>query len=158
VVASNHEGNAMAVASGKVDVATNNTESIYARLAKTNPEAAANIKEIWRSPLIPSDPMVWRRELSEEVKQKIYYFFMQYGRFGDMDKVKHERAVLSNMSDGWGPFLASSNAQLLDVRQIEAFKALVTAKNDGDEAAIKAAEADLASLKEQAGFVGQAGY
>ena len=35
---------------------------------------------------------------------------------GDADKVKHEREVLANMSDGWGPFLASSNAQLLDVR------------------------------------------
>src|SRR3546814_260120 len=56
VTNANHEGNAMAVANGKVDVATNNTESIYARLAKTNPEAAANIKEIWRSPMIPSDP------------------------------------------------------------------------------------------------------
>lgn len=158
VVNSNHEGNAMAVASGKVDVATNNTESIYARLAKTNPEAAANIKEIWRSPLIPSDPMVWRGDLSAEAKQKIYYFFMQYGRFGDIEKVKHEREVLANMSDGWGPFLASSNAQLLDVRQIEAFKALVTAKNAGDEAAVKAAEEELAALKSQATVVGQAGY
>jgi phosphonate transport system substrate-binding protein len=158
VVNSNHEGNAMAIASGKVDVATNNTESIYARLAKTNPEAAANIKEIWRSPLIPSDPMVWRKELSAEAKEKIYYFFMQYGRFGDMEKVKHERDVLAKMSDGWGPFLASSNAQLLDVRQIEAFKALVTAKSSGDEAAVKVAEEELAVLKAQATVVGQAGY
>jgi len=158
VVASNHEGNAMAVASGKVDVATNNTESIYARLAKTNPEAAANIREIWRSPLIPSDPMVWRKELSDEAKQKIYYFFMQYGRFGDMEKVKHEREVLANMSDGWGPFLASSNAQLLDVRQIEAFKAKVTAQAAGDEAGVKAADEELAQLKAMAGVVGEAGY
>src|SRR3546814_1971338 len=74
VVNSNHEGNAMAVASGKIDVATNNTESIYARLAEANPEAAASIKEIWRSPLIPSDPMVWRKALPEDAKQKIYYF------------------------------------------------------------------------------------
>ena len=158
VTNSNHEGNAMAVANGKVDVATNNTESIYARLAKTNPEAASNIKEIWRSPMIPSDPMVWRKELSDEAKQKIYYFFMQYGRFGDMDKVKSERAILANVSDGWGPFLASSNAQLLDVRQIEAFKAKVKAQNAGDEEAVKAAEAELAKLQEFAGAIGQAGY
>ena len=158
VVNSNHEGNAMAIANGKIDVATNNTESIYARLAKTNPEAASNIKEIWRSPLIPSDPMVWRKELAEDAKQKIYYFFMQYGRFGDADKVKHEREVLANMSDGWGPFLASSNAQLLDVRQIEAFKAKVKAKAAGDEAAMKAADKELADLKALAGIVGEAGY
>ena len=158
VTNSNHEGNAMAVASGKVDVATNNTESIYARLAKTNPEAAANIKEIWRSPMIPSDPMVWRKELAEDAKQKIYYFFMQYGRFGGEDKVKHEREVLANMSDGWGPFLASSNAQLLDVRQIEAFKAKIKAQNAGDEAGVKAAEEKLKDLQAYAKIVGQAGY
>ena len=158
VVNSNHEGNAMAVASGKVDVATNNTESIYARLAKTNPEAAANIKEIWRSPMIPSDPMVWRKDLDEEAKQKIYYFFMQYGRFGDEEKVKRERAVLAKTSDGWGPFLASSNAQLLDVRQIEAFKAKLKAEQAGDAAAVKAAEEELAKLQGYAKIVGQAGY
>ena len=158
VTNSNHEGNAMAVASGKVDVATNNTESIYARLAKTNPEAASNIKEIWRSPIIPSDPMVWRKDLSPELKQKMYFFFMQYGRFGDLDKVKHERAVLANLSDGWGPFLASSNAQLLDVRQIEAFKDKIKAQNAGDEAGVKAAEAKLAELQAYSGVVGQAGY
>jgi phosphonate transport system substrate-binding protein len=148
----------MAVANGKVDVATNNTESIYERLAKTNPKAASNIKEIWRSPLIPSDPMVWRKELPDDVKQTIYYFFMQYGRFGDMEKVKHERAVLANMSDGWGPFLASSDAQLLDVRQIEIFSAMVKAENAGDSAGVKAAEAKLKELQAQAGVVGQAGY
>ena len=158
VINSNHEGNAMAVASGKVDVATNNTESIYDRLGKTNPEAAANIKEIWRSPMIPSDPMVWRKDLPEEAKQKIYYFFMQYGRFGDAEKVKRERAVLANTSDGWGPFLASSNAQLLDVRQIEAFKAKIKAENAGDEAGVEAAEEQLKELQAYAKVVGQAGY
>jgi phosphonate transport system substrate-binding protein len=158
VVNSNHEGNAMAVAAGKVDVATNNTESIYDRLGKTNPEAAANIKEIWRSPMIPSDPMVWRKDLDEEAKQKIYYFFMQYGRFGNEEKVARERAVLANTSDGWGPFLASSNAQLLDVRQIEAFKATLKAEQAGDADAVKVAEAELAKLQGYAKIVGQAGY
>src|SRR3546814_9672447 len=98
------------------------------------------IKEIWRSPLIPSDPMVWRKALPEDAKQKIYYFFMQYGRFGDPEKVQRERKILAEMSDGWGPFLASSNAQLLDVRQIEAFKALVDAQTENDAEGIKAAE------------------
>ncbi len=164
VVNSNHEGNALAVANGKVDVATNNTESIYARLAKSNPEAAANIKEIWRSPMIPSDPIVWRKDLSKVAKEKIYYFFMQYGRFGDVEKVKREREVLASVSDGWGPFLASSNAQLLDVRQIEAFKAKLKAQNndklsdDEKKAAVAAAEKELAELQAYSKIVGPAGY
>ncbi|MHC5653220.1 phosphonate ABC transporter substrate-binding protein [Stappia sp.] len=158
VTASNHEGNALAVAAGQVDVATNNTESLYARLAKSNPEAAGQIKEIWRSPLIPSDPMVWRADLPKAAKEKIYYFFMQYGRFGDMEKVKRERENLAKLSDGWGPFLASSNAQLLDVRQIEAFKAKLKAEASGDAKAIKAADAQLAELAAQAKVVGKGGY
>ena len=158
VTSSNHEGNALAVANGKVDLATNNTESIYARLALNNPKAFANVKEIWRSPLIPSDPIVWRKDLAQDVKEKTYFFFMQYGRFGDMEKVKHEREVLAGVSDGWGPFLASSNAQLLDVRQIEAFKAKLKAERAGDKDAIAEAEALLKSLAEQAAVVGQSGY
>jgi phosphonate transport system substrate-binding protein len=158
VVSSNHEGNAIAVATGKVDVATNNTESLYDRLAKTQPAMAANIKEIWRSPMIPSDPMVWRKDLPEDVKQKILYFFIQYGRFGDMDKVSREREILANMSDGWGPFLASSNAQLLEVRQIEAFKKKLKAEAKNDASGVKAVEADLAELQKMSAVVGQGGY
>ena len=158
VTSSNHEGNALAVANGKVDVATNNTESVYARLGKNNPEAAAKIKEIWRSPLIPSDPIVWRQDLPQDVKEKVYFFFMQYGRFGDMEKVKREREVLAGVSDGWGPFLASSNAQLLDVRQIEAFKAKLKAEREEDKDAMAKAEAELKSLAEQAAVVGAGGY
>src|SRR3546814_17695073 len=134
------------------------SSGLYARLAKTNTEAAANIKEIWRSPMIPSDPMVWRKALPEDAKQQIYYFFMQYGRFGDMEKVKRERDVLAGMSDGWGPFLASSDAQLLDVRQLEAFKAKITAENSGDAAAVAAADAELKKLQGLSVLVGPAGY
>ncbi|MBN2791897.1 MAG: phosphonate ABC transporter substrate-binding protein [Desulfuromonadales bacterium] len=158
VVSSNHEGNAIAVATGKVDVATNNTESLYARLTQTQPEMAAKIKEIWRSPLIPSDPMVWRKDLPQEAKEKILYFFVQYGRFGSLEKIEQERKVLANMSDGWGPFLASSDAQLLDVRQIEAFKKKLKAQQKGDAEGVKSAEAELAKLKEMAKIVGQGGY
>ncbi|WP_029057403.1 phosphonate ABC transporter substrate-binding protein [Stappia stellulata] len=158
VTSANHEGNALAVAAGQVDVATNNTESIYARLAKSNPDAAAQVKEIWRSPLIPSDPMVWRADLPSAAKEKLYYFFMQYGRFGDLEKVERERAILANLSDGWGPFLASSNAQLLDVRQIEAFKAKLKAEAAEDADAIEAADALLADLAKQAEVVGKGGY
>lgn len=157
VTASNHEGNALAVATGKVDVATNNTESM-SRLQEAQPEMYAKIKEIWRSPLIPSDPLVWRKDLSQEVKEKIYFFIMQYGRFGDDEKVARERAVLANVSDGWGPFLASSNAQLLDVRQIEAYKDRIVALREGDEAKVAEVDALLKKLGETSALVSPAGY
>lgn len=156
MVSSNHEGNAIAVATKKVDVATNNTESIE-RLAKTQPEMAANVKEIWRSPLIPSDPMVWRKDLPPELKEKILYFFIQYGRLGDMEKITRERKVLAEMSDGWGPFLASSDAQLLEIRQIEAYKAKSKAREKGDSAAVQAIETEEKRMKEISA-VFKAGY
>jgi phosphonate transport system substrate-binding protein len=99
--------------------------------------------------------MVWRKDLPQDAKEKILYFFIQYGRFGDMDKIKRERTTLAKVSDGWGPFLASSNAQLLDVRQIEAFKAKIKAQNKGDKDGVAKAEVDLA---ETAKVVGKGGY
>jgi len=156
MVSSNHEGNAIAVATKKVDVATNNTESMD-RLSQTQPEMYANIKEIWRSPLIPSDPMVWRKDLPPELKEKILYFFIQYGRFGNMEKIARERKNLAEMSDGWGPFLASSDAQLLAVRQIEAYKTKLKAKEKGDAAAVQAVEADEKRMKEMSEIV-KGGY
>jgi len=160
VLTSNHSGNALAVANKKVDVATNNTENIYARLAKTNPKAFKNIKEIWRSPLIPSDPMVWKKDLPQDAKEKLAYFFLQYGRFGDLKKIDAERKSLAKMSDGWGPFLASSNAQLIPIRQLALYKNKIKIQNDKKMskaekdkkiAKIDAALADVAKYKSVVG-------
>ena len=163
VLTSNHSGNALAVANEKVDVATNNTENIYARLQKTNPKAFSNIKEIWRSPLIPSDPMVWKKDLSAVAKEKLAYFFLQYGRFGDLAKVDRERKSLAMMSDGWGPFLASSNAQLIPIRQLALYKNKMKIQNDkkmskaDKDKKIAKIDADLAEVAKYKAVVGDGG-
>ena len=113
----NPETNAKAVANGQVDVAANNTENM-AKIEQNDPEAFAKIKEIWRSPLIPSDPIVWRTELPEDTKTKVRDFFLSYGTAQSSGDVAAETAVLSEI--GWAPFRASSNAQLLPVRVMEA--------------------------------------
>lgn len=152
VVTSNHEGNALAVVNKQVDFATNNTESLD-RLAKTRAEDGAKIKEVWRSPLIPSDPLVWRKDLPEEMKAKIHSFFLSYGRLGSEDEVKRQRDVLAGTSDGWGVFVPSSNAQLYPIRQLELFKAKLKIENDekisADDKKTKVAEIDtqLADLE-----------
>ena len=134
VVTGNHEGNALAVANKQVDFATNNTESMD-RLAKTRPEERAKIKEIWRSPLIPSDPLVWRTDLPQDVKAKIHSFFLGYGRLGTKEEVARAREVLKGTSDGWGVFVPSSNAQLYPIRQLELFKSKTKLQNDEKMAA-----------------------
>lgn len=151
VVTGNHEGNLLAVANKQVDFATNNTESVT-RLQQVRPEEAKKIKEVWRSPLIAGDPLVWRKDLPADLKAKIYTFFMTYGRLGTDEEVAHARDVLAKTSDGWGLFAASSDAQLLPIRQLELFKVRIkTEKNDklsADEktAELKKIDAKLADL------------
>lgn len=114
----NHETNLMSVAHKQVDVAANNSEQIGRSKLKA-PTAAANIKVIWTSPLIPSDPIVYRRDLSKEMKSSIKAFFLSYGRMGNAEEA---REVLKNISDGQGFFMESNNTQLYPVRQLALFK------------------------------------
>ncbi|MBS7542077.1 phosphonate ABC transporter substrate-binding protein [Ancylobacter oerskovii] len=154
VVTGNHEGNLLAVANKQVDFATNNTENMT-RLQQTRPAEAAKIKEVWRSPMIAGDPIVWRKDLPADLKAKIYTFFMTYGRNGTPEEIERARAVLAKTSDGWGPFLASSDAQLIPIRQLELFKAKVKAQNndklsaDEKAAEVKKIDAQLADLDAQ---------
>ena len=117
MVNANHETNLLAVANKQVDAATNNTENLR-RIQKTYPDKHGQIRILWKSPLIPSDPIVWRKDLPAEVKGKIKAFFMDYGRKGD--NLKQERKVLADLQ--WAPFKSSSNKQLLPVRQLVLFR------------------------------------
>ena len=122
----NHETNLMATANKMVDIAANNSEQI-ARSQMKVPEAAANIKVIWTSPLIPSDPMVYRKDMSKELKSKIKAFFLGYGRIGD---VTSARKVLENISDGQGLFMESNNSQLYPIRQLALFREKLKIENN----------------------------
>lgn len=123
----NHQANAMAVANKQVHIATNNTENLR-RLQETNPEAAAKLKVIWKSPLIPSDPLVWRKDLNAETKAKIYKFVMGYGRLGTAEEVAKAREVLKALQ--WAPFRPSSNAQLFPIRQLAFNKKILKIQQD----------------------------
>jgi phosphonate transport system substrate-binding protein len=127
VTNANHETNALAVANHQVDLATNNTENM-ARLEITHPEQFAQIKEIWRSVLIPSDPIVWDKDLDDATKDKLVRFFMAYGRTGTPDEVAAARQVLTGL--GWAPFRPSSDAQLYPIRIMEITKAMFQIQAD----------------------------
>lgn len=110
-----HGANIQAVLAKQVDVATNNTED-FGRLEATKPELASQIRVIWKSPLIPSDPFVWRKDLDKETKDKIRKFVLEYAK-----KNPAEKEVLKNIYNYAG-FRASSDAQLNPIRQLELFK------------------------------------
>ncbi|MEI2386253.1 phosphonate ABC transporter substrate-binding protein [Breoghania sp. JC706] len=137
----NHETNALAVANGQVDVAANNTENL-ARIEKTNPKAFANLKVIWKSPLIPADPIVWNKKLDQATKDKLYTFFMSYGRLGTPEEVAKARKVLAGLA--WAPFKPSSDAQLYAIRVMaitkDMFKIQADDKFSAEEKAAKLKE------------------
>ncbi|MBV9190126.1 MAG: phosphonate ABC transporter substrate-binding protein [Betaproteobacteria bacterium] len=116
--AANHETNLQAVLNKQLDVATNNTEQM-ALLEKRLPEKAQEIRILWKSPLIASDPIVWRKDLDAETKSRLKAFFVAYGTSGP--QAEQERQRLLGIQK-WIGFRESSNAQLLPIRQIEVFR------------------------------------
>jgi phosphonate transport system substrate-binding protein len=110
---SNHEANALAVANGMVDVATCNTESME-RLQITQPAKAAQLKVVWKSPLIPSDPLVWRKALPEDLKADLRNFLFGYGRDAT------QKQILADLQ--WSGFKPSNNDQLLPIRQLATYQ------------------------------------
>jgi len=125
-VRANHETNLLAVVNKQVDVATNNTEAVD-RLTKTNPDQAKLVREIWRSPQIPSDPIVWRKDLDADAKTKVLNFMLNYG------KDPREQANLQVI--GYSAFRASTNAQLVPIRQIELARDRAKVEADANMAA-----------------------
>src|SRR6266853_2566775 len=147
----NHHANAMAVANRKVSAATNNSEDLQ-RIAASAPDAREKIKIIWTSPLIPLDPLMWRKDLDPAVKAKLYTVLMSYGHIGTEAEIKAARDILANLI--WSPFHPSSDDQLLSNRKLEANKDLLKVKGDAklsDEQKAKettAIQAQLAKLDE----------
>jgi phosphonate transport system substrate-binding protein len=140
VTNANHETNALSVATKRVDFATNNTESL-GRVKVNKPDLYENIKVIWKSPLIPSDPLVWRKDLPADLKAGIKAFVLGYGRIGhDVEKA---RKILASVSSGWAPFNNSDNRQLLPIREIALAKDKMKLKNRG-----KLGDAEKAKLVE----------
>lgn len=154
---SNHETNFMATANKQVHAAANNSEQ-WVRSHKKVPALAKNVRIIWTSPLIPSDPITYRKDLSKEMKAKIKGFFLTYGRFGTDDEVKKARAVLAEMQ--LAPFVDSTNAQLYPIRQLALFKDKIKTQNSklsstDKQAKIKLIEDKLSTLGVLAENVGR---
>jgi phosphonate transport system substrate-binding protein len=144
VIIGSHEANALSVASGQVDVATNNSESLE-RLKVTYPDKVKDIKVIWTSPIIPSDPLVWRKDLDPTVKKTIEDFLLAYGQRGN----QREADILAALQ--WRGFKKSNNDQLIPIRQLELFKEKSTLESsanpsDADKKRIAEIDNELAAL------------
>jgi phosphonate transport system substrate-binding protein len=114
VRSANHETNALAVANKQVDVATNNSENLD-KIKDRLPEKFADLRIVWTSPLIPLDPMVMSKNLPDATKAKIKTFFVNYAKTDP-----REKDVVMKLSKLSG-FKASSDAQLIPIRQLDLF-------------------------------------
>jgi phosphonate transport system substrate-binding protein len=120
----NHEANLLAVVNKQLDVATNNTENLD-RFTARFPEKAAEVRVIWKSPLIASDPLVWRKDLPADVKTKIRTFVTSYGTGAQAEREKENLKKIT--AAGFKP---SDNRQLLPIRQLELYKDKVRIESD----------------------------
>lgn len=109
----NHQNNALAVANGEVDVATNNTADLE-RFRARFPAQYAELREIWRSPLIPHAVLVVRENLPEPLKQRIIDFLTHYGSGADTER---EIANLHRIHDIRG-FAPADNQALVPFADI----------------------------------------
>lgn len=123
----NHETNILAVANKQVDAAVHSSD-VLDRITARQPNTASQLRQVWKSPLIAADPIVWRKDLAPELKTKIKDFFVAYGKTGN--NTTAEKAHLAKLT--LGGFQESSNAQLKPVRQLELFKDKVKLEADAN--------------------------
>jgi len=140
VRAANHEANLLSVINKQVDVAINNTEMLGRYQRNTGKDATESVRILWKSPLIPADPMVIRSDVPADIKQRIQTFFVNYGTGPNAER---EQEILANLT--YKGFRASSNAQLIPIRQMELAKTRLSVETDTtlSEADKKAKLADL---------------
>ncbi|MES2244175.1 MAG: phosphate/phosphite/phosphonate ABC transporter substrate-binding protein [Pseudomonadota bacterium] len=138
----NHEANIMAVANKQVDAAVHSSD-VLERMQARAPEVAARLRVIWKSPLIAGDPLMWRKDLDGETRQRVKQFLLSYGKGPDAAR---ETAILNKLT--LSGFRESSDAQLMPTRQLELFREKTKLEADAVmNAQDKAAKLELINRK-----------
>ncbi len=145
VKTANHQSNFFAVASGVLDVSTNNTVGMMF-YTRDHPDMAAKLKTIWTSPELPESSIVVRKDLDPAVKEKLRAFFLSYGQAPGPTGDK-QRATLKIMT--YTGFGAADDTYLDPIRQMEAATNLAETKHAGDPAKIAVAQKAFDELQAQ---------
>jgi phosphonate transport system substrate-binding protein len=137
VFAGSHEATAQAVANNQVDVATNNSESMTS-IEQGDPEAFGNIQIIWTSPVIPSDPVAYRNDLPDCLKEQVKDFFYSY----------KDAAILEPL--GWQGFDPAADADWNTIRELDLGQKMMEVQNDANLSP-EAKQSQLDELNKQLG-------
>jgi len=125
-----HESNFNDIVNQKLDVATISSGWMQ-RFRELYPEKIKNVKILWKSPLIPSDPFIWHKSLDEDIKKKLKTFFFNYARSKEdktQTELQLEKKNLSNLK--WSGFIPSHDGRLKYIRILSLNAELDTLKND----------------------------
>jgi phosphonate transport system substrate-binding protein len=136
--------NLVAVAHGQLDLAASSTAFLALQRRRGRKEADA-VRVIWRSPVLPGDPLIWRRDLDPAVKEKLREFFLTYGQ-GD-DAAGRQRSRLASLNIGG--FRPADDSHLLPVREMDATQTWLAARRTGDRLRIAAARQALDTVTAQ---------
>ncbi len=112
-----HEETALAIANQKVDIATNNSEALE-RLRQTQPEQYEKLQIIWTSPVIPGDPIAYRKDLPDCLKTELQDFFYTFT----------DRTILEPLI--WSGFDPATDRDWNTIRELEIAKQIQTVKQD----------------------------
>lgn len=115
--AGNHEATAQAVANNQVDIATNNDEQLI-NLKNSDSEAREKIQVIWTSPEIPSDPLAYRSDMPDCLKEQVRDFFYNY----------EDASILEPL--GWSGFEAAQDEDWDTIRELNIGKEILEIQND----------------------------
>jgi phosphonate transport system substrate-binding protein len=121
----NHEANIIAIANKQIDAAVHSSDTLE-RMKVRQPEITKQLRQIWQSPLISADPLVWRKDLSPDLKARVKEFFLAYAQTGP--NAAQEKAQMAKLQLGF--FKESSDAQLKPIRQLELFKEKIRLEAD----------------------------
>lgn len=111
----NHQNNALAVANGEVDVATNNTADLE-RFAALFPDQYARLRILWKSTLIPHAVIIVRRDLAAAQRQAIANFITHYAKDGPQASEQLAKLKLIHDISGFAP---AGNATLIPFADID---------------------------------------
>jgi phosphonate transport system substrate-binding protein len=136
--------NLLALADRRVDVAT--SDSITAARLEGGAPPGAAVKVIWRSPVLPQDALVWRKDLDPVLKEKLRLFFLTYGQ-GNGTEAMRQRAALAHVDIAG--FRPADDSHLLPTREMEATRTLVQAWRSFDPARIAKAAATLDAIRSE---------
>lgn len=142
ITAADAEANLAAVVRGTLDVAVLDT-ALLRRLADAGRPEPAEVAAIWASPPLPEDPILWRKDLDPELKEKLRQFFITDAR-GDSSLARRQRDDLTPL--GVAGFEPADDSHLLQAKEIEARVRWAEAQWSGDAARIEASRKALDAI------------